>query len=62
MSTFHDGWSQLSRATVTVHTDTPPAKVTWSNAEGKTFRAIVRQKPNPIGFHARLPGDGRAPK
>lgn len=50
------GW-QLSRATTTVHTDTPSAKVTWRNAEGKRFRTIVRQKPNPIGFHVRLPGD-----
>lgn len=57
MSTFHDGWSQLSRATSTVHENTQQAKVTWRNNEGKTFSAIVRQKPNPIGFHVRLPGD-----
>lgn len=58
MSTFVDGWgNQLSRATTTVHTDTPSVKVTWHNSEGKRFRAIVRKKPNPIGFHVRLPGD-----
>lgn len=58
MSTFVDGYgNQLSRATATVHTDTPEAKVTWRNERGDKFRAIVRQKPNPIGFHARLPGD-----
>lgn len=58
MSSYYDPWDgPLSRATTTVHTDTPSAKVTWRNAEGKRFRAIVRQKPNPIGFHVRLPGD-----
>lgn len=33
-------------------------RVTYPHPEGgKPFRVIVRQKPNPIGFHARLPGD-----
>ncbi|UXN70915.1 hypothetical protein N8A98_06930 [Devosia neptuniae] len=59
MSTFVDGWgNQLSRATCTIHTDTPSAKVTYSNGKNK-FAVIVRQKPNPIGFHARLPGDAK---
>ncbi|MGH8465096.1 MAG: hypothetical protein ACRER5_13175 [Pseudomonas sp.] len=60
MSTFVDGWgNQLSRATVTVHTDTPSAKVTYRNDNGAKFAVIVRQKPNPIGFRARLPGDAK---
>lgn len=58
MSTFHDGYGYQQRATVTVHEDTKSAKVTYPNANGgKPFRVIVHQKPNPIGFHARLPGD-----
>ena len=61
MSTFVDSdWITQPRATVTVHTDTPQAKVTYTNGSGGKFRVIVTQKPNPIGFHARLPGD--APK
>lgn len=63
MSTFVDYWgTHHARATVTVLADTPSAKVTWYAEDGKRFRAIVRQKPNPIGFHVRLPGDGSAPK
>lgn len=35
--------------------------VTYPNPNGgKPFRVMIHQKPNPIGFHARLPGD--APK
>lgn len=61
MSTFVDHYgNQLSRASTTVHTDTPEVKVTYRGADGAKFRTIFRQKPNPIGFHARLPGD--APK
>lgn len=59
MSYNNDYWSGYSsRATTTVHTDTPSAKVTYSNGTHK-FSVIVRQKPNPIGFHARLPGDAK---
>lgn len=58
MSVFVDGYgSQLSRATSTVHEETRSAKVTYQNEQGKQFRVMVRQKPNPIGFHAQLPGD-----
>ena len=57
MSSFHDGYSQQQRASVTVHTDTPEAKVTYRGDHGQKFSVIVRQKPNPIGFGARLPGD-----
>jgi hypothetical protein len=61
MSVFVDGdWNQLSRATVTVHEETKSAKITYPNLTGgKPFRVVVHQKPNPIGFHARLPGDRR---
>jgi hypothetical protein len=61
MSTFVDNWgNQLSRATVTVHTETRSAQVTYPHPDGgKPFRVMVHQKPNPIGFHARLPGDCR---
>lgn len=61
MSTYSDGMNDhVSRATVTVHTDTPEARVTYRGDNGVKFRTIFRQKPNPVGFHARLPGD--APK
>lgn len=59
MSTYYDPWGgHTSRASMTVHTDTPSAKVTYYNGPHK-FSVIVRQKPNPIGFHARLPGDAK---
>jgi len=35
------------------------AKVTYHDQSGSKFSVIVRQKPNPIGFHAKLPGDKR---
>jgi hypothetical protein len=59
VSTYVDHWGyQQSLATRTVHTDTPSAKVTYKSDDGsKKFSVIVRQKPNPIGFAARLPGD-----
>lgn len=49
---YHNG-----RATVTVHTDTASAKVTYRGENGEKFSVRIHQKPNPIGFHARLPGD-----
>lgn len=62
MSVYVDHWhSQLSRATSTVVEETRSAKVTYRNEQGKTFRVMVHQKPNPIGFMARLPGDKRKP-
>lgn len=58
MSTYNDGYNDHApRASVTVHTDTPEAKVTYRGPDGAKFAAIFRQKPNPIGFHAKLPGD-----
>lgn len=61
MSTYvDDGWlSHNQRASVTVHEETRSARVTYSSGDGKKFRVMVRQKPNPIGFAARLPGDKR---
>lgn len=35
------------------------ARVTYRGDDGEKFRVLVRQKPNPIGFRARLPGEGR---
>lgn len=60
MSTYNDDWNDHApRASVTVHTDTSSAKATYRGENGSKFRVIVTQKPNPIGFHARLPGDKR---
>jgi tRNA (Thr-GGU) A37 N-methylase len=44
--------------TMTVHEETREALVKYASPTG-TFTVRVRQKPNPIGFHARLPGDRR---
>jgi hypothetical protein len=47
----------LPNATVTE--EDRSARVTWRGEDQTKFRVIVRQKPNPIGFHAKLPGDRR---
>jgi len=53
-----DGWlSHNSRATITVHEEERSAKVIYHGQAGKKFAVKVTQKPNPIGFRARLPGD-----
>lgn len=53
-------WSERPAPTnVSVIDETPKARVTFTGEDGKRFRVIVRQKPNPIGFRARLPGDGK---
>lgn len=59
MSVFVDDgeFYHNQRASIVVHEDTRSAKVTYQNEDGKRFRVMVHQKPNPIGFHARLPGD-----
>ena len=60
MSTYNDGWNNHApRATVTVHEETRTAKVTYRGEDGARFRVMIHQKPNPIGFAARLPGDKR---
>jgi hypothetical protein len=50
---------QLTQATITVHEDPRSAKITYRGKRGETFSVMVHQKPNPIGFHAKLPGDRR---
>lgn len=59
-STYVDdyGYAHDQRASITVHEDTPSAKVTY-RGKGETFSVMVHQKPNPIGFRAKLPGDRR---
>lgn len=52
-----DEWGVHARASVMVHTDTPSARITYHGDRGERFRVNIVQKPNPIGFAARLPGD-----
>jgi len=58
LTVYVDPWGdQLPRAYVTVHEQTRTAKVTYRGPDGRKFSVMVHQKPNPIGFHAKLPGD-----
>jgi hypothetical protein len=58
MSTYiDDNGNTVGRSTVIVSDEPRSAHVTYRNDEGKRFRVVVYQKPNPIGFAARLPGD-----
>ena len=50
----------INQPTVTAITDTPSVRVIYRNDAGATFRVNAVQKPNPIGFLARLPGAKRA--
>lgn len=60
MSVYVSPWDeQLQKATITVHEYPECAKVTYRGKRGATFSVMVHKKPNPIGFHARLPGDKR---
>ena len=43
----------------TVWEETKTTRVTYHGDDNRKFSVIVRQKPNPIGFHAKLPGDRR---
>jgi hypothetical protein len=52
----YDG-SQVPLASTTVHENTRTARVTYRNERGDRFRVNVVQRPNAIGFTARLPGD-----
>lgn len=62
MSTYVDGnWSYHSRATTTVIENARELRVTWHGPNNERFRAVVRQKPNAIGFRAWLPGDAKGP-
>lgn len=51
-----DYWVPM-RETIIAHEEPRLAKVTYRGSKGEKFRVMVRQKPNPIGFHVRLPGD-----
>ena len=57
---YVNDWGEtVALPSATVWEDTKTTRIIWRNNDGKVFRAIVRQKPNPIGFHAKLPGDKR---
>lgn len=63
MSVYVDGWhDQHSRATITIEDKRREAMVTYRNATGQSFRVMVVQRANPIGFHAVLPGDRKRTK
>lgn len=55
-----DCYAHVPKASITVHEETRSAKVTYRDpATNKTFKVTVHQRPNPIGFHAKLPGGRR---
>lgn len=55
----NDYEEQMSRATTTVHEEQRVVKVTYRGEGGKTFALRFVQRPNPIGFRAKLPGGRR---
>lgn len=56
---YVNDWGEtVALPNATVWEDTKTTRVTY-RGDGKKFSVIVRQKPNPIGFHASLPGDKR---
>jgi hypothetical protein len=57
MSYYTDGEQQQPLPSATVWEDTKTTRVTYRSETGAKFRVVVRQLPNPIGFHATLPGD-----
>ena len=50
----------INQPTITAITDPASVLIVYRNAAGDTFRVNAIQKPNPIGFLARLPGAKRA--
>lgn len=52
---------QLPRASMTVEENDRTVRVTYRGDSGKKFSVRLRQKPNAIGFTARLPGTHRKP-
>lgn len=57
---YYDGFDQQAyKDSITVHEDEQSALVKYPRAGGGSFTVRVVRKPNPIGFHARLPGDRR---
>lgn len=59
MSHYNDGWQQNPLPNATVWEETKTTRVTYHGDDQRKFSVIVRQKPNPIGFHAKLQGDRR---
>lgn len=60
MTMYVNHWGEhQTLPSATVWEDTKTTRVTYPGDNGSKFRVIVRQKPNPIGFHASLPGDKR---
>lgn len=54
---FVDEWGAYQpTASVTVMEVERTAKVTFRGDDGKSFRVLIRQLPNPIGFRASFPG------
>ena len=57
-NTYSDGWNDhVPRATTFVSEEPKSYRVTYRNEHGKAFRVNIVQRPNPIGFNARLPGE-----
>ena len=57
---YVNDWGEtVAMPIATVWEDTKTTHVTYRGEDNARFRVIVRQKPNPIGFHASLPGDYR---
>lgn len=58
---FVDSWGdQYPDKSMMVIEDQKSWHVTYWGDKGSKFRVKVHQKPNQIGFHARLPGDKKA--
>lgn len=57
MSTYTDyDNDHAPRATMYVSEEPRSFRVTYKGDDNKRFRVNIVQKPNPIGFTARLPG------
>lgn len=49
----------INQPTITAITDTPSVRIIYRNDAGATFCVNAVQKPNPIGFLAKLPSAKR---
>lgn len=57
MSMYVNEWGEhVALPNATVVDEQRSAKVTFHSEGGKSFSVVVRQKPNPIGFTAKMPG------
>lgn len=55
-----DWWDERAeRISVTVCEDPKAFRVTYRGEGDKRFRVNLVQKPNPVGFRAKMPGDKR---